>query len=98
MDGRPCRPPAAGVGRDAGPHSADRGCFPEGLTVQESSGQYRDAQGTIERERSYELTLFYPASEATRLDPRTEEVRAEYDRRFGQESVARVDRHVTVDF
>ncbi|WP_372347009.1 DUF3574 domain-containing protein [Streptomyces sp. KL116D] len=72
--------------------------FPAGLTVQEARGQYRDAHGTIERERSYELILFYPAREARLADPKIEEIRAEYEARFGQESVARVDRRVTVDF
>lgn len=72
--------------------------FPGGLTVQEGYGQYRDAHGTIERERSYELTLFYPASRARPNDPKIELIRAAYAERFAQESVARVDDRARVDF
>ncbi|MFH8405388.1 DUF3574 domain-containing protein [Streptomyces sp. NPDC018019] len=72
--------------------------FPDGLTVQDGYGQYRDSHGTIERERSYELILLYPASEARPNDPEIEEIRAAYMKRFGQESVARIDDRARVDF
>lgn len=72
--------------------------FPDGLTIQQGQGQYRDAHGTIEHERSYELTLFYPTSQARRHDPEIERIRAAYNKRFGQESVARVDGRARVDF
>jgi hypothetical protein len=72
--------------------------FPEGLSVQEAYGQYRDAHGTIERERSYELTLLYPASRARPNDTRIEHIRTAYNHRFAQESVARVDDRARVDF
>ncbi|WP_306806538.1 DUF3574 domain-containing protein [Streptomyces sp. DH12] len=72
--------------------------FPAGLTVQEGRGQWRDASGRIQRERSYELVLLYPAAEAAAAHPRVERVRESYRRAFGQESVARVDDRVRVDF
>ncbi|WP_175409460.1 DUF3574 domain-containing protein [Streptomyces sp. TRM64462] len=72
--------------------------FPAGLTVQEGRGQWRDASGTIERERSYELILLYPAADARPSGPRIEAIREAYKRQFGQESVARVDDRVRVDF
>ncbi|MER7110345.1 DUF3574 domain-containing protein [Streptomyces sp. NPDC000229] len=72
--------------------------FPEGLTVQDGRGQWRDANGRIERERSYELILLYPASEAKARDPRIERIRSAYERAFGQESVARLDERTTADF
>lgn len=72
--------------------------FPDGLTIQEGQGQYRDAHGVIERERSYELTLFYPTSKARPNDPKIEHIRKAYNERFGQESVARVDDRARVDF
>ncbi|WP_050514467.1 DUF3574 domain-containing protein [Streptomyces rimosus] len=72
--------------------------FPAGLTVQDGYGQYRDSHGTIERERSYELILLYPTSEARPNDPKIEQVRAAYMKRFGQESVARIDDSARVDF
>ncbi|OKI10121.1 choline dehydrogenase [Streptomyces sp. CB02923] len=72
--------------------------FPGGLTVQDGYGQYLDSHGTIERERSYELTLLYPASETRPNDAKIEQIRAAYMKRFGQESVARVDDRARVDF
>lgn len=72
--------------------------FPDGLTVQEGRGQYRDRFGVIESERSYEVVLFYPRTEATGADTRIEEIRRLYNQRFAQESVARVDHDVRVDF
>ncbi|MFI9025547.1 DUF3574 domain-containing protein [Streptomyces sp. NPDC053560] len=72
--------------------------FPDGLTVQEGEGQYRDAHGTIERERSYELILFYPTGQAGPSGRKIEEIRSAYEKKFAQESVARVDDRTTVDF
>ncbi|MFH9425234.1 DUF3574 domain-containing protein [Streptomyces sp. NPDC017529] len=72
--------------------------FPDGLTVQDGYGQYRDSHGTIERERSYELILLYPTSEAGPNDPKIEQIRTAYMKRFGQESVARIDDRARVDF
>ncbi|MFF8731544.1 DUF3574 domain-containing protein [Streptomyces sp. NPDC015171] len=72
--------------------------FPAGLTVDDVHGQYRDAHGTIERERSYRLTLLYPRGEAAGAGRRIEEIRAAYGKRFQQESVARVDDDERVDF
>ncbi|MFF8386792.1 DUF3574 domain-containing protein [Streptomyces kanasensis] len=72
--------------------------FPAGLTVQEGRGQWRDDSGRIRRERSYELVLLYPAADAAVAHPRVERVRESYRRAFGQESVARVDDRVRVDF
>lgn len=72
--------------------------FPEGLTIQPGSAQYRDAHGIIERERSYEVTLPHPRSRLRIDNPRIERIRASYDKAFGQESVARVDEAVTISF
>ncbi|MER7793110.1 DUF3574 domain-containing protein [Streptomyces sp. NPDC097640] len=72
--------------------------FPSGLTIQDGRGQWRDQNGTIERERSYELILLYPVSEARAHDPRIERIRDAYERRYAQESVARADDTTRVDF
>jgi hypothetical protein len=72
--------------------------FPDGLTVQDGRGQWRDAHGAIERERSYELTLLYPVKEERASDRKIEEIRTSYEEAFAQESVARVDDRVGVDF
>ena len=72
--------------------------FPDGLTVQTGRGQWRDASGAIEKERSYELILLYPVGEASASDRKIEEIRRAYEKDFGQESVGRVDDRARVDF
>ncbi|MFF6782235.1 DUF3574 domain-containing protein [Streptomyces sp. NPDC012510] len=72
--------------------------FPDGLTVQEGRGQWRDASGTIQKERSYELILLYPVSAAVASDRKIEEIRGDYRKEFAQEAVARVDDRKRVDF
>ncbi|MEU2425436.1 DUF3574 domain-containing protein [Streptomyces sp. NPDC007851] len=72
--------------------------FPGGLTVQTGRGQWRDAHGAIEKERSYELTLLYPESAAKSGDRKIEEIRRAYEKTFAQESVGRVDARARVDF
>ncbi|MBW8796508.1 MAG: DUF3574 domain-containing protein [Streptomyces sp.] len=72
--------------------------FPDGLTVLSGRGQWRDAHGTIEKERSYVLVLLYPESAAKGGDRKIEEIRRAYEKAFAQESVGRVDEHAQVDF
>ncbi|GGN90251.1 hypothetical protein GCM10011579_086020 [Streptomyces albiflavescens] len=72
--------------------------FPDGLTVQNGRGQWRDAHGAIERERSYELILLYPMARARASDTKIEKIRRAYEKAFAQESVARVDEQTRVDF
>ncbi|WP_323369697.1 DUF3574 domain-containing protein [Streptomyces alkaliterrae] len=73
--------------------------FPEGLTVREGRGQWRDvASGEIVRERSYELVLLYPVAEAERYGRLVERVRKAYRVAYAQDSVARVDDRVRVSF
>jgi hypothetical protein len=72
--------------------------FPDGLTVQSGRGQWRDASGQVEKERSYELILLYPVREAAARDRKIEEIRRAYEKTFGQEAVARVDERARVDF
>ncbi|WP_043262795.1 DUF3574 domain-containing protein [Streptomyces sp. CT34] len=72
--------------------------FPDGLTVETSYGQYRDSHGKIERERSYKVTLLYPSGTAGRNGSKIQQIRREYDKRFQQESVARIDENARVAF
>ena len=59
--------------------------FPDGLTVTDGAGQWRDNSGQILREKSKVLTvLVWPDDTALR---RLNEIAAEYERRFNQESV-----------
>ncbi|WP_254885622.1 DUF3574 domain-containing protein [Streptomyces sp. NA02950] len=72
--------------------------FPAGLTIRDGRGQWRDRSGAIERERSYEVVLLYPVSEARAHDPQIERIRTVYERKYAQESVARADAAARVDF
>ncbi len=72
--------------------------FPEGLTVEEGRGQYRDRYGVVERERAYHVILLYPRGAARSSDEKIEEIRRRYDTAFQQEAVARVDDAVRVAF
>jgi hypothetical protein len=72
--------------------------FPAGLTIQEGRGQWRDSNGVVERERSYELVLLYPAAEARTRDPQIERIRDAYVAAYGQDSVARLDEPTLADF
>ncbi len=71
--------------------------FPSGLTVMPSRGQYLDSTGTIIKERSMQIILFYPANlrDANR---KIEAIRAAYKQTFQQESVLRVDTLAVVSF
>ncbi|MFF7476466.1 DUF3574 domain-containing protein [Streptomyces sp. NPDC008092] len=72
--------------------------FPDGLTVLNGRGQWRDAHGTIEKERSYVLVLLYPEAAAKGGGRKIEEIRRAYEKAFAQESVGRVDEQAQVDF
>ncbi|WP_405579921.1 DUF3574 domain-containing protein [Streptomyces sp. NBC_01092] len=72
--------------------------FPDGLTIQSGRGQWRDVNGVIEKERSYELILLYPRTQADSGDRRIEEIRRAYEKAFGQEAVGRVDDEARVAF
>nr|WTB36065.1 DUF3574 domain-containing protein [Streptomyces sp. NBC_00830] len=72
--------------------------FPRGLTIQDGRGQWRDSNGVIERERSYELILLYPATEARLRDPQIERIRNAYENAYAQDSVPRLEERTTSDF
>ncbi|RSS78420.1 DUF3574 domain-containing protein [Streptomyces sp. WAC06614] len=72
--------------------------FPEGLTLHEGRGQWREQDGDLVRERSYELVLLYPETEAEERNVRVERIRRAYERTYDQDSVGRSDDQVTVDF
>ncbi|QCX75903.1 hypothetical protein C9F11_11115 [Streptomyces sp. YIM 121038] len=72
--------------------------FPDGLTVQQGRGQWKDSNGKIERERSYELILLYPTADAKKNDKLIEEIRSDYEKKFAQDSVGRLDDRARVDF
>ena len=70
--------------------------FPDGLTVLDAQGQWRDSEGLVQKERSkLLLVLVPPGDDGKRL---IREVSDEYKRRFGQESVLRVGSDACVTF
>ena len=70
--------------------------FPDGLTVLDGRGQWRDSEGLIQKERSKVLVILAPPSDGgMRL---IDEISEEYERRFDQESVLRVVYDTCVSF
>lgn len=70
--------------------------FPDGFTLLEGAGQWRQSDGKILHERSKILLLLHPCdADATR---KLEEIRTAYKQRFNQESVIREDGRVWVSF
>ena len=62
--------------------------FPDGLTVLDAHGQWRDSEGAVQSERSKVLVILVPADDDG--THRIDEVSDEYKRRFMQEAVLRV--------
>ncbi len=70
--------------------------FPDGLTIVDGIGQWREPDGHISHERSKLLILLHePGSAAAAA---IEEIRAQYKSRFKQESVMRVTSMAGVAF
>ena len=70
--------------------------FPDGLTVTDAAGQWRDASGTIVRERSKVLLILAkPGPSGMR---RTDEIMQAYKSMFDQESVLRAVTTACVSF
>lgn len=65
--------------------------FPDGLTVIEAFGQFRNDQGNVIREKSFILILLYPKRQSREMSHRIEKLRQAYIREFDQQSVMRVD-------
>jgi hypothetical protein len=70
--------------------------FPAGLTILRGDGQWRGANGQVEREASVVIEIVHPAGPAAEADLR--EIADEYKRRFRQEAVLRltVPAHVRI--
>lgn len=70
--------------------------FPAGLTVFSGDGQWRRADGAIERSPSRLLLIWYAPDAAS--EAAIEAIRARFRQRFAQESVLRVDGTDCVSF
>lgn len=71
--------------------------FPDGFTIIKATGQYREKDGTIDKEQSEVLVFFYPVRTKTASRRKIEEIRRAYVKQFKQESVLRLDFPSTVD-
>jgi len=70
--------------------------FPDGFSVADVSGQYRDQSGTIVREPSKQLLIFL--RNVATDEPKLNAIRDAYKRRFNQESVLLVESPVCAGF
>ena len=70
--------------------------FPDGLTVTDGVGQWRNESGQVVREKSKVLTvLVWPDNSALQ---RLNEISAEYESQFNQESVLLTSRQTCASF
>jgi hypothetical protein len=65
--------------------------FPDGFTVVDGKGQWRNKEGKIAKENSKVFILVYSRKERAAAGKKIDEIREEYKKRFDQESVLRVD-------
>jgi hypothetical protein len=65
--------------------------FPDGLTVVDAAGQWREADGDLVEESSKVVLLLYPSAASAESHAEIEAIRAAYEQRFGQEAVLRAD-------
>ena len=70
--------------------------FPDGLSVVDVAGQFRDDQGTIVREPTKLLIILVP--DAAGVAPDVETIVAAYKKRFDQQSVLHAEQPVCVGF
>jgi hypothetical protein len=70
--------------------------FPDGLSVVDVAGQFRDSEGTIVREPTKLLILLVP--DAAEVVPDVETIVAAYKERFDQQSVLHAEQPVCVGF
>jgi len=70
--------------------------FPDGFSLFEAKGQWRDRQSHIVKEASRLLLIYYEAS--AEADQKIEAIRQAYKAQFHQESVLRADNASCVSF
>lgn len=71
--------------------------FPDGFTVLDGSGQYRDKKSVIAKEQSKVLIVLYSKKDRKKSGAKIDEIRAAYSRQFNQESVMRMDLRCSVE-
>ena len=71
--------------------------FPDGLTVLDGSGQWRNGAGQVQKERS-KILILYAVGDESSLQAYIDAISSEYEQRFDQESVLRVVDQACVSF
>jgi len=71
--------------------------FPDGLTLLAGYGQFKNSSGTINKEKSFVLILYYPL-QTKDANKNIEDIRRIYTTRFNQESVLRADGLANISF
>jgi uncharacterized protein DUF3574 len=71
--------------------------FPDGLTVLDGRGQWRNDDGSLSKETSHELILLYPLNDRS-ASGKIEYIRKAYEKQYDQESVLRDDSYDQVSF
>lgn len=72
--------------------------FPDGLTVQAAEGQWRGADGTLQREAASRLLLVLPGADLATAAARSGALAEAYRARFRQESVLRLHHSACIAF
>ena len=72
--------------------------FPDGLTVLDAAGQWRDRTGRIDRERAKLLLLVLPGVKPAEAEAAIAPITADYVQRFGQEAVLTALRSACIRF
>jgi Protein of unknown function (DUF3574) len=70
--------------------------FPDGLTVLNGNGQFKDSTGAIIKEKAKLLILLYPFTRAS--SRKVDDIRGDYLKMFQQQSVLRTDEEQCVSF
>jgi hypothetical protein len=78
------------------PAETVRPLFPDGLSVVDVAGQFRDSDGAIVREPTKLLIILVP--DAAGVAPDVETIVAAYKKRFDQQSVLHAEQPVCVGF
>jgi len=70
--------------------------FPNGLTILQGDGQWRDPHGNLVREHVYIIEVEHAPS--AEIDAAIAAIAAEYKTRFQQDAVLRITEHATMRF
>lgn len=65
--------------------------FPQGLTVIDAKGQWRNDDGIVIKETSKLLILLYPSKSKRMANTKIQQIRKAYIKLFNQRSVMRID-------